>query len=114
MSVYTLFKQGCSTLIYAVFSKNIELCSLLLQYYYDVDYQATNYMSAMHIAASSGDIYMIELLYKHNATIDLFDIRYFTPLHRAIKTNQYEAVKLLLTIGASPLSQTDKVYYFIN
>ena len=101
-------------MIYAIFSKNIDICSLLLRYYKDIDYQATNYMSALHIAASSGDTEMIKLLFEYNATIDLYDIKYFTPLHRAIKTNRLEAVKLLLQIGASPLSQTDKVYYSIS
>ncbi|XP_071707437.1 ADP-ribosylation factor GTPase-activating protein AGD3 [Rutidosis leptorrhynchoides] len=56
----------------------------------------------LHLACETADIGMIELLLQYGATINVFDSRGQTPLHRCILRGNSACAKLLLTRGADP------------
>jgi uncharacterized protein len=56
--------------------------------------------TAMHYAASNGNLQIIAILIKADAKLNPVDPLGDTPLHLAVEQNQIEAAKLLLDAGA--------------
>ncbi|MEQ1531789.1 MAG: ankyrin repeat domain-containing protein, partial [Methylococcales bacterium] len=63
--------------------------------------------SAIHLAASWGDVEAIDLLVAQGAAIDEPGDCDCTPLYNAVMNSNKDAVALLLKLGAAPLSKND-------
>ena len=55
----------------------------------------------LHRAAADGDVESVRELVKEIAALDAFDDIGYTPLHYAVKHEQFEIVELLLDAGAN-------------
>jgi hypothetical protein len=74
----------------------------------DADFQ-TGGGSAMHYAASTGDIELMKFLLRHGASVDR-PIKFgITPLYEARTSRQAEAERFLLAHGANPDTSHIKV-----
>ena len=62
----------------------------------DVNTSRNNYSTPLHLAATAGDVQIVELLLDHNARIDALDINQSTPLHKAAAYNHAGVVEFLL------------------
>jgi ankyrin repeat protein len=76
---------------------------LLIRLGADPNY-ATGSASAMHIAASAGDIDLMRFLIAHGAEPDRPVKWRITPLHKAREYHQTEAIRFLIAHGADPES----------
>jgi uncharacterized protein len=56
--------------------------------------------TGLHVAAASGNLQIIAILYKAGANINQRDVVGSTPLDYAAEHDQFEALKLLLDVGA--------------
>lgn len=52
----------------------------------------------MHNACSYGHFEVTDMLIKHGANVNVFDLWKFTPLHEAAAKGKYEIVRLLLQV----------------
>lgn len=52
----------------------------------------------LHNACSFGHYEITEMLIKHGANVNVFDLWKFTPLHEAAIKGKYEIVRLLLQV----------------
>ena len=68
----------------------------------DVDAQNSVGCTALHHAASCGNIEAIQLLFDHDATIDVKDKWEKTPLSRAYRRDHLGAISTLIEFGAEP------------
>ncbi len=66
-----------------------------------IDIRDKSGKTALHRAASSGKIDIIQLLLNNNADIDSLDVNHYTPLHFAAENDKMEIVKFLLQQGAN-------------
>ncbi|KAH8850039.1 Death-associated protein kinase 1 [Schistosoma japonicum] len=58
--------------------------------------------TALHLAASQGDYFIIKLLAKAVSNVDVFNTLEFTPLHLAAKHGHLRTVRYLILAGADP------------
>lgn len=70
-----------------------------------------NYFGPLHLAAAANQLEMIKYLIKQGAKLNLEGLCRFTPLDAAFQRNSYEAVTLLLNLGAVC---TNRPSYFRN
>lgn len=52
----------------------------------------------LHNACSYGHFEVTDMLIKHGANVNVFDLWKFTPLHEAAAKGKYEIVRLLLQV----------------
>lgn len=96
------FSQSISPLVLAVALSNEEIAQLLLENEADVNFVANQPNSPVSMAAESGDIDMLSLLYKYSPNLDdknIFDYGH-TPLMQAASKGRLKAVISLQKAGA--------------
>ncbi|KAM6928312.1 serine/threonine-protein phosphatase 6 regulatory ankyrin repeat subunit C-like [Xenentodon cancila] len=99
-----------SPLIQAIFSRNAEDVTSLLDHNEDVNAQDQEQSTPLHAAAYLGDVYVMELLISSGAKINSKDQGMLTPLHRAAASRNERAVELLLKHKAE-VNARDKFWH---
>ncbi|XP_029287338.1 LOW QUALITY PROTEIN: serine/threonine-protein phosphatase 6 regulatory ankyrin repeat subunit C [Cottoperca gobio] len=95
-----------SPLVQAIFSRNAEEVTFLLDHNEDVNsLQDQEQSSPLHAAAYLGDVNIMDLLITSGAKINAKDQGLLTPLHRAAASRNEKAVALLLKHGAEVNTQ---------
>ena len=92
--------QGESPLMLAAIKGQLELAERMLKKGADVNKTG---WTALHYAASAGQVKLVSLLLEHHAYIDAESPNGSTPLMMASMYGSPEAVKLLLDEGADPM-----------
>ena len=87
-------KNECTPLDYATACGHVQTVQLLEQ-----QSRESLGMSALHVAAASGEIHLIEMLAKQGLDVNLCDDEGLTPLHNAAAWGQLESVRTLLRLG---------------
>ena len=104
---YTVFRGGSTPLLFAARSGDVESLRLLLAAGADVNDTLPNGMSALVLAAHSGNGPVASLLLEKRADPDAAGIGY-TALHAAILRSDLALVKDVLAHGANPNAQITK------
>ncbi|MEI6190957.1 MAG: ankyrin repeat domain-containing protein [bacterium] len=101
-------KKGKTVLMYAVEAKqqNMDMISLLIKNGANVDAKNTSEWTALHYAATVGNVPAINLLVKSGANINARKDSGATPLIVATLTSHVDVMKILLDLGADPLIKT--------
>jgi len=60
-----------------------------------------HHSTALHVAASYGDVDLISLLHELNASVDAMDVQGQTPLFAAVRKGHVPAIELLIRLGAN-------------
>lgn len=95
-------EDGRTLLVQAVVSKQAEAARLLLSRGANPDLPSFDTgRVALHFAAATGDVQMIEALLDYQAMTDYTDEFDWTPLHMATARGKLEAVKALVEAGAN-------------
>jgi len=107
--------SGKTGLIVAILQKNIELVNLLLEFGANANDYTFRFRTsrphviespilegetALHLAASIGELSIVESLIIYGAKIDAFDVSRLTPLMIAVWNGHLDIVKILLDNGA--------------
>lgn len=102
--------EDVTPIMLAVRTQQLEILRFLLEGRTNLEVQDTEGETALHLAQSVGKSgwRFTELLLKHKADANIKDYKdHRTPIFEAIRTNQYESVKLLADHGAD-LQTTDR------
>ncbi|XP_042262853.1 serine/threonine-protein phosphatase 6 regulatory ankyrin repeat subunit C isoform X1 [Thunnus maccoyii] len=102
-------KDQCP-LVQAIFSRNAEEVSFLLNHNEDVNSLDQEQCTPLHAAAYLGDVHIMDLLITSGANINAKDQGLLTPLHRAAASRNERAVELLLKHRAEVNTQ-DKFWH---
>jgi len=110
------FQQQINPLELAVRKRNRKIVEILLQHNADPNACNVNGISSLHIAANNGDTSIIDLLLKYNAnhhsnsSEDLEESdAILSPLHRAVYSAKYSAIRSLLDAGSS-INIVDRIH----
>uniref|UniRef100_A0A3B4GXD1 Serine/threonine-protein phosphatase 6 regulatory ankyrin repeat subunit C-like n=1 Tax=Pundamilia nyererei TaxID=303518 RepID=A0A3B4GXD1_9CICH len=85
-----------SPLVQAIFSRNTEDVTFLLNHKEDVNSLDQEQSTPLHAAAYMGDVIVMDLLISSGANVNAKDQGLLTPLHRAAASRNERAVELLL------------------
>ncbi|XP_047439714.1 serine/threonine-protein phosphatase 6 regulatory ankyrin repeat subunit C-like [Mugil cephalus] len=99
-----------SPLVQAIFSRNVEDVTFLLNHNEDVNSQDQEQSTPLHAAAYLGDVHIMELLISSGADVNAKDQDLLTPLHRAAASRNERAVELLLKHNAE-VNSRDKFWH---
>ncbi len=100
IDVNVLTEQGESPLMLAALAGNTDVCQKLIDKGADINKPG---WTALHYAATSGNVAIIKMLLEHHAYIDTQSPNGSTPLMMAAKYGTAEAVRALLDGGADPM-----------
>ena len=100
-------ERGATPLLFAVQNEHVTIAQILLNHKANVNVQveASQNVSALELAAKTGQHKMTQLLLDHGARVDVTDSRGITPLIFAAQNGHYEVVRTLLRNGASAAVQ---------
>uniref|UniRef100_A0A7N6C151 Ankyrin repeat domain 52 n=1 Tax=Anabas testudineus TaxID=64144 RepID=A0A7N6C151_ANATE len=99
-----------SPLVQAIFSRNAEEVTFLLNHNEDVNSLDQEQSSPLHAAAYLGDVHIMGLIINSDANVNAKDQGSLTPLHRAAASRNERAVELLLKHGAE-VNSRDKFWH---
>ncbi|KAM7422340.1 hypothetical protein PAMA_010414 [Pampus argenteus] len=102
-------KDQCP-LVQAIFNRNAEEVSFLLNHNEDVNSLDQEQSTPLHAAAYLGDVHIMDLLITSGANVDAKDQGLLTPLHRAAASRNDRAVELLLKHRAE-VNTRDKFWH---
>jgi ankyrin repeat protein len=100
IDVNVLTEQGESPLMLAALAGNTDVCQKLIDKGADINKPG---WTALHYAATSGNVAIIKMLLEHHAYIDTQSPNGSTPLMMAAKYGTADAVRALLDGGADPM-----------
>lgn len=95
-----LTEQGESALMLAALAGNADVCQKLIDKGADINKPG---WTALHYAATGGNVAIIKMLLEHHAYIDTESPNGSTPLMMAAKYGTADAVRALLDGGADPM-----------
>uniref|UniRef100_A0A3B4WTX7 Ankyrin repeat domain 52 n=1 Tax=Seriola lalandi dorsalis TaxID=1841481 RepID=A0A3B4WTX7_SERLL len=107
LHVKSLFQ---SPLVQAIFSRNTEEVTFLLNQEEDVNSLDQEQSTPLHAAAYLGDVHIMDLLITSDANVNTKDQGLLTPLHRAAASRNERAVELLLKHKAE-VNTRDKFWH---
>ncbi|XP_062440590.1 26S proteasome non-ATPase regulatory subunit 10 isoform X2 [Rhea pennata] len=92
---------GRDEIVKALIDKGAQIAIMLLENGADPD--ATDHFEStpLHRAAAKGNLKMIQILLRHNASVNIQDSEGNTPLHLACDEERVDEAKLLVSHGAS-------------
>ncbi|XP_029007428.1 serine/threonine-protein phosphatase 6 regulatory ankyrin repeat subunit C-like [Betta splendens] len=94
-----------SPLVQAIFSRNSEEVTFLLDHNEDANALDQEQSTPLHAAAYLGDVHIMDLLINLDANVNAKDQGLLTPLHRAAASRNERAVELLLNQAAEVNAQ---------
>jgi len=100
--------NGQTPLFCAAAAETTDALSLFLDHGADVNATDCFCATALHEAASFGQIPAIELLVRHSALVDAKDLEKQTPLYYAVERGREDVVQALLELGAD-INTTDRL-----
>ena len=102
-------------LIMATKNEHVEIIELLIKYYPEMTLSDGLGMTALHHAATIGNVQIIDILIEHRAAyMTMTDVHGRTALHHAAMNGQTEAVKYLLTSMESKKLNLDPVDRYLE
>jgi len=94
-------KRLYNSLFYAVKSKSLDLCEIIIKNISDINSRCDTGETVLHLACSYQLYKIVELLLSHNANPNIIDIGHeLTPLHYSIVLNNVKLVEILLNHGS--------------
>ena len=97
-------RHGWTALHQASSQNQLEALQLLLEVGSDTEVaQADSRLTALHIAAISGDTDIVRTLLKHGADLNKIDVHGWTALHHAVAKSHYLLVQLILEQDADAI-----------
>ncbi len=100
INVNALTEQSESPLMLAALAGNVDVCQKLIDAGADINKPG---WTALHYAATSGNVPIIKMLLEHHAYVDTESPNGSTPLMMAAKYGTADAVRALLDGGADPM-----------
>uniref|UniRef100_A0A8D3BWN2 Ankyrin repeat domain 44 n=1 Tax=Scophthalmus maximus TaxID=52904 RepID=A0A8D3BWN2_SCOMX len=107
LHVKSLFQ---SPMVQAIFSRNTEEVTFLLNHKEDVNSLDQEQSTPLHAASYLGDVHIMDLLITSDANVNVKDQGLLTPLHRAAASRNERAVELLLKHRAE-VNTRDKFWH---
>jgi len=86
-----------------------EHARVLLEYGADTDIRTSRKLVATHFAAQGGNVAMLEAVLEEGAPLDPVDNGGRTPLYYALKTQNWDAARMLLDHGADPAAASETI-----
>ena len=81
----------------------------------DINIRSQSGDSALHRAATDGDLDAIRIMINHGANVNIRDRGGFQPVHQALRCHNYKAAMFLMDCGTDLMSYTSKrIQEFVN
>lgn len=81
----------------------------------DINIRSQSGDSALHRAATEGDLDAIRIMINHGANVNIRDRSGFQPVHQALRCHNYKAAMFLMDCGTDLMSYTSKrIQEFVN